>query len=165
MGSATLRFGLLPDEGGQFLLVQHLGIQKALDFLMRKKIATADEAHELGLLHCPPVAPDELMIEAMKLARGATFAYFLQGHLFLVSAFALIFCLAIELANGPQVAMRLLKKTLYNSLELSFEKACDDIATATAITDHHKDASGAIDAFREGREAVFNEWLEPKPKL
>jgi len=92
---------LAADEGGQYLLVQHLGIQKALDFLMRKKIATADEAHELGLLHCAPVAPEELMNETMTLAR--------------------------ELANGPQVAMRLLKKTLYNSLELSFEKACDDI--------------------------------------
>ena len=31
MGSATLRFGLLPDEGGQYLLVQHLGLQRALD--------------------------------------------------------------------------------------------------------------------------------------
>lgn len=138
MGSATLRFALLPDEGGQFLLVQHLGIQRAMDFLMRKKIATADEAYELGLLHCAPVPPEALLDEAMSLAR--------------------------ELAAGPQVAMRLLKKTLYNSLELSFEKACDDIATATAVTDHHPDASGAVQAFREGRPAVFNEWLD-KAKL
>ena len=26
MGSATLRFGLMPDEGGQYLLVQHMGV-------------------------------------------------------------------------------------------------------------------------------------------
>ena len=26
MGSATLRFGLLPDEGGQYLLVQQMGV-------------------------------------------------------------------------------------------------------------------------------------------
>ena len=41
LGSATLRFGLLPDEGGQFLLVQHLGVGRAMDFLMRKRIVTA----------------------------------------------------------------------------------------------------------------------------
>ena len=51
MGSATLRFGLLPDEGGQYLLVQLLGVAKAMDFLMRNRIATADEAYELGLVH------------------------------------------------------------------------------------------------------------------
>ena len=37
MGSATLRFALLPDEGGQHLLLQHLGLAKTLDFLMRKR--------------------------------------------------------------------------------------------------------------------------------
>ena len=51
MGSATLRFALLPDEGGQWLLVQHLGVARTMDFLMRKRIVTADEALELGLVH------------------------------------------------------------------------------------------------------------------
>ena len=41
LGSATLRFGLLPDEGGQYLLVQLLGVARAMDFLMRKRIVTA----------------------------------------------------------------------------------------------------------------------------
>jgi 2-(1,2-epoxy-1,2-dihydrophenyl)acetyl-CoA isomerase len=35
LGSATLRFGLLPDEGGQYLLMQHLGLAKTMDFIMR----------------------------------------------------------------------------------------------------------------------------------
>ena len=51
LGSATLRFGLLPDEGGQFLLVQHLGVGRAMDFLMRKRIVPADEALALGLVN------------------------------------------------------------------------------------------------------------------
>ena len=46
MGSATLRFGLLPDEGGQYLLVQVMGIAKTLDFLMHKRIVRAEEALE-----------------------------------------------------------------------------------------------------------------------
>ena len=83
LGSATLRFGLLPDEGGQYLLVQHLGVSRAMDFLMRKRIATAQEALELGLVHeaCDDA---ELLSRTLDLAR--------------------------ELANGPQVAMRLLKR-------------------------------------------------------
>ena len=36
MGSATLRFGLLPDEGGQYLLVRLLGVAKAMEFMMSK---------------------------------------------------------------------------------------------------------------------------------
>ncbi|MCH8141162.1 MAG: enoyl-CoA hydratase/isomerase family protein [Proteobacteria bacterium] len=67
MGSATLRFGLLPDEGGQYLLVQLLGLSKALDFLMRKKIVSAEEALSLGLVNeVVPLA--DLMPTALKWA-------------------------------------------------------------------------------------------------
>ncbi|MEE8558368.1 MAG: enoyl-CoA hydratase-related protein, partial [Myxococcota bacterium] len=106
LGSATLRFGLLPDEGGQFLLVQILGVAKTLDFLMRKRIVTAEEALELGLVH-KVVPPNELMKRSMELAH--------------------------ELANGPQVSMRLLKRTIYNAAEMTFAHALDDIAAKTAI--------------------------------
>src|SRR3989304_5486798 len=40
LGSAPLRFGLMPDEGGQFLLVQLLGVAKAMEFLMRNRIVS-----------------------------------------------------------------------------------------------------------------------------
>ena len=51
LGSATLRFGLLPDEGGQHLVVKQLGLAGAMDFLRRKRIISAARAHELGLVH------------------------------------------------------------------------------------------------------------------
>ncbi|MEZ5229497.1 MAG: enoyl-CoA hydratase-related protein [Acidimicrobiales bacterium] len=66
MGSATLRFGLLPDEGGQFLLVQHLGVAGAMDFLMRKRIVDADAALELGLVH--EVTNDDALMPAAPLS-------------------------------------------------------------------------------------------------
>lgn len=133
LGSATLRFGLLPDEGGQFLLVQLLGVAKAMDFLMRKRIVDADEALDLGLVH-EVVEPEELRARSLELAR--------------------------ELADGPQVAMRLLKRTIYNAAELSWEQALDDIAAKTAISDHHPDAREGVTAFREKRQPRFNRWLE-----
>ena len=68
--------------------------------------------------------------------------------------------LALELANGPQVSMRLLKKSIYNAAELSWEHALDEIAAKTAISDHHKDAKEGVAAIHEKREANFNDWLE-----
>ncbi len=129
LGSGTLRFGLMPDEGGQFLLVQLLGVTKTMDFLMRSRIVGADEALELGLVN-EVVTPDELMDRALDLAW--------------------------ELAEGPQVAMRLLKRSVYNAAEMTFAQALDDIAAKTAISDHHPDAREGIAAFREKRKARFN---------
>ena len=135
MGSATLRFGLLPDEGGQFFVTQLIGVARAMDFFMRNRIVTAEEALELGLVH-EVVPPAELMDRAM--------------------------ALAVELANGPQVSMRLLKRSIYNAAEQSFAHALDDIAAKTAISDHHPDALEGMTAFREKRPAKFNAWLEKR---
>jgi 2-(1,2-epoxy-1,2-dihydrophenyl)acetyl-CoA isomerase len=133
MGSATLRFGLLPDEGGQYLLVQHLGVAGAMDFLMRKRIVEAERALELGLVH-EVVEDADLDKRSMELA--------------------------VELASGPQVSMRLLKRSIYNAAELGFAQALDEIAAKTAIGDHHPDAREGVTAFREKREPRFNRWLE-----
>src|SRR3990170_6200385 len=68
LGAGTLRFGLMPDEGGHWLLVQILGVAKTLDFLMRNRIVSGREALELGLVH-ETVAPEQLMERTMTLAR------------------------------------------------------------------------------------------------
>jgi 2-(1,2-epoxy-1,2-dihydrophenyl)acetyl-CoA isomerase len=133
MGSATLRFGLLPDEGGQYLLVEAMGVAKTLDFIMRKKIVTAQQALDLNLVH-EVVPGDQLETEAM--------------------------AMATEFANGPQVSMRLLKRSIYNAQELSWEQSLDEIAAKTAISDHHPDAKEGVSAFNDKRNPTFNNWLE-----
>ncbi len=135
LGSATLRFGLLPDEGGQFLLVQLMGVARTMDFLMRKRIVEAEQALALGLVH-EVLDDDALTDAAMTLAR--------------------------ELAEGPQVSMRLLKRSIYNAAELSWAQSLDEIAAKTAISDHHADAREGVASFREKRPARFNAWLAPK---
>jgi 2-(1,2-epoxy-1,2-dihydrophenyl)acetyl-CoA isomerase len=65
--------------------------------------------------------------------------------------------LARQLAVGPQVAMRLLKRSVYNAAEMTFAQALDDIATKTAISDHHADAAEGMAAFREKRKPRFNQ--------
>ena len=129
MGSGTMRFALQPDEGGQWLLVQLMGAAKAMDFLMKARIVPAEEALGLGLVH-EVVAPEQLMPRAMEMAR--------------------------EYAAGPQVAMRLLKRSIYNAASQTWEQALDDIATKTAISDHHADAREGIKAFQEKRKARFS---------
>lgn len=133
LGSATLRFGLLPDEGGQHLVVQQLGLPQALDFFMRKRILDANEALAAGLVH-EVVEPDALENAAM--------------------------AMALEFAEGPQVAMRLLKRSLYNAAELPWSAALDEIAAKTAISDHHPDAREGVAAFHEKRAPKFNAWLD-----
>ena len=137
MGSATLRFGLLPDEGGQYLLVQHMGVARTMDFLMRKRVVDAAEAKELNLVH-EVVAPEELMPRTM--------------------------ALATELAEGPTVSMRLLKRSIYNAAELTFAHALDEIASKTAISDHHPDSREGMAAFREKRAPKFNQWIGSSPE-
>jgi 2-(1,2-epoxy-1,2-dihydrophenyl)acetyl-CoA isomerase len=132
LGSATLRMGWQPDEGGHWLLVEHLGVKKTMDFLMHKRIVDAVEAERLGLVN-EVVDDDVLMERAMELAR--------------------------ELADGPQVAMRLLKKAVYNAAQLTFDQAGDDIATKTAISDFQLDAREGSAAFFAKEEATFNKWL------
>jgi len=103
-------------------------VARTMDFLMRNRIVSADEALQLGLVH-EVVAPEQLMERSLELAR--------------------------ELAAGPQVAMRLLKRSVYNAAEMTFAHALDDIAAKTAVSDHHPDAREGIRAFREKRKPQF----------
>jgi 2-(1,2-epoxy-1,2-dihydrophenyl)acetyl-CoA isomerase len=138
LGSATLRMGWQPDEGGHWLLVEHLGVKRALDFMLRKQIVDGEEAARLGLVN-EVVDDDQVLPRALELAA--------------------------ELAAGPQVAMRLLKRAVYNAAEMTFEQAGDDIATKTAISDFHQDAKDGSAAFYAKRPAEFNKWLEQEGDL
>jgi 2-(1,2-epoxy-1,2-dihydrophenyl)acetyl-CoA isomerase len=136
-GSATLRMGYQPDEGGHWLLVEHLGTKQALDFVMRKKMVDGEEAVRLGL--ATEVVDDETLMErATELAE--------------------------ELAAGPQVAMRLLKRAIYNAAHLTFDQAGDDIAVRTSVSDFHDDARLGAPAWLRKETPAFNAWLdEPGP--
>jgi 2-(1,2-epoxy-1,2-dihydrophenyl)acetyl-CoA isomerase len=133
LGSATLRMGYQPDEGGHWLLVEHLGVKRALDFMMRKRMVSGDEAAQMGLA-TEAVDDDVLRERALELAR--------------------------ELAAGPQMAMRYLKKAIYNAERLTFEQAGDDIAVRTAVTDFVPDALEGAPAWLRKQAPEFNRWLE-----
>jgi len=134
MTSNTLRYGFLPDEGGHKLLVQHLGVAGTMDFLMRRRTIDGNQAVAMGLAH-EVVDPADLASRTQ--------------------------ALALELADGPQVAMRLLKRAIYSADELTMEQALEDIATKTAISDFHPDTSEGVTAWREKRKPAFNTRSRP----
>jgi 2-(1,2-epoxy-1,2-dihydrophenyl)acetyl-CoA isomerase len=136
LGSATLRFGLMPDEGGHFLLVEYLGAPRAMDFIMRRRIITADVALELGLVN-QVSAPEALMNDAAELAE--------------------------ELAAGPQVAMRMLKGSIYAARNLTFEEALAEISAKSSLTDSHDDVAAGRAIFRGEAGQHFNDWLSNQP--
>jgi 2-(1,2-epoxy-1,2-dihydrophenyl)acetyl-CoA isomerase len=68
--------------------------------------------------------------------------------------------LAEELAAGPQVAMRLLKRAIYNAAHLTFDQAGDDIAVRTSVSDFHDDARLGAPAWLRKEAPVFNAWLD-----
>jgi 2-(1,2-epoxy-1,2-dihydrophenyl)acetyl-CoA isomerase len=96
MGSGTLRYGLMPDEGGQFLLVQLIGVGRTMDFLMRNRIVSGEDALALGLVH-EVTPPAQLLDRPMELAP--------------------------ELAHGPQGAIRPLHRCVYTAAEYTFRPA------------------------------------------
>jgi 2-(1,2-epoxy-1,2-dihydrophenyl)acetyl-CoA isomerase len=131
--SGTLRFAFTPDDGSHYLLVRQLGYARAMRFIMLNETMSAQAALAHGIVS--EVLPSgELTARALELAG--------------------------KLASGPQIAMRLVKRSLQAAENQAMRDALDDVAIRTAVTDYQPDAAEGVAAFREKRPAVFNAWLD-----
>src|SRR5437660_1933454 len=120
LGDTSLRFGLLPDEGGAFLFPRFLGLDRALKMSLFSEVYTAREAAALGLV--TEVVPDA---ELMSTARAW----------------------AARLAEGPPLAIRLAKRMMYKQLSMTLDNALEDAAMATLVTNYTDDVKEGIAAF------------------
>ncbi|MDR3468799.1 MAG: enoyl-CoA hydratase/isomerase [Xanthobacteraceae bacterium] len=122
---AFRRIGLVPDCGSTWLLPRLVGRARALELSLLGERLPAETALSWGLVN--RVFDDaELIPEAMKLAR--------------------------DLANGPTVALSLIRKLYWDSPENSFEEQID-------LERQCQEKAGAADDFREGVTA----FLEKRP--
>src|SRR5580698_11235723 len=67
LGDTSLKFGLIPDEGGAYFFPRAMGMDRALKMSLLSEIYPAREALELGLV-TEVVADADLMDAARKLA-------------------------------------------------------------------------------------------------
>jgi 2-(1,2-epoxy-1,2-dihydrophenyl)acetyl-CoA isomerase len=128
LGDTSLRFALVPDEGGACLFPQFMGLEKALKMSLFSEVYSADEAQRLGLV--TEVVPDgELSATARQWAE--------------------------RLAAGPPIATRVTKRMMYKQQTMSLENALEDAAMAVMLTNYCDDVKEGTAAFHEKRKPRF----------
>ena len=128
LGDTSLRFGLLPDEGGAYFFPRAMGIDRALKMSLMSEVYPAKEAKKLGLV--TEVVPDA---ELMKTAQEW----------------------AVRLADGPPIAIRIAKRMMYKQLSMTLENSLEEAAMATLATNYTDDVKEGTAAFHEKRKPKF----------
>ena len=128
LGDTSLKFGLIPDEGGAYLFPRFMGMDRALKMSLLSEIYPAREAMELGLV-TEVVADAELMTRANELAS--------------------------QLAEGPPIAIRVTKRMMYKQRSMQLDHALEDAAMATLVTNYMDDVKEGTAAFHEKRKPQF----------
>ncbi|HXB22402.1 MAG TPA: enoyl-CoA hydratase-related protein [Candidatus Solibacter sp.] len=128
LGDTSLKFALIPDEGGAYLFPRFLGLERALKMSLFSEVYPARQAQELGLV--TEVVPDlELMPRAREWAE--------------------------RLAAGPPIAIRITKRMMYKQLTMSLDNALEDAALGTLVANYTEDVKEGTAAFHEKRPPKF----------
>jgi enoyl-CoA hydratase/carnithine racemase len=128
LGDTSLRFGLLPDEGGAYYFPRAMGLDRALKMSLLSEVYPAREALALGLV-TEVVADEELMPRARAFAE--------------------------QLAKGPPIAVRLAKRMMVKQRSMQLDHALEDAAMATLATNYTDDVKEGTAAFHEKRKPNF----------
>jgi enoyl-CoA hydratase/carnithine racemase len=128
LGDTSLKFALIPDEGGAYLFPQYMGLQNALKMSFYSEVYPARQAKELGLV--TEVIPDaELMNTAREWAE--------------------------RLAQCAPIAIRVTKRMMYKQQTMELENALEDAALGTMVVNYCEDVKEGIAAFHEKRKPDF----------
>ena len=127
-GMSYVNVGLIPGDGGAWLLPRLVGFQKALELMWSGELFNAEEALRIG--YVSRVVPHETLIEETR-------AY------------------AAKLADGPPVAIQLMKRLAYRGQSQNFMEALESAQAAMTIVQSTEDYKEGPLAFREKRKPVF----------
>jgi enoyl-CoA hydratase/carnithine racemase len=123
-----LRVGLVSGDGGAWFLPRAVGLSKAYEMTFTGDFLSADEALRIGLVS-KVVDDDKLLSEALELAR--------------------------RIAAQPVHSLRLTKRLLRDSQNVSLPIALDMAASTQALAQHTSDQREAVRAFSEKRAPKF----------
>jgi enoyl-CoA hydratase/carnithine racemase len=123
-----VRVGLVPGDGDTYFLPRLVGTARALELFWTGEMIDAAEALRLGIVN--RVVPSAALAEAT-------------------------YALARQIADGPQVAIRLTKRLVYQSTRLDLRTHLDLVSSHMAIVRQTADHAEGIAAFRERRPPRF----------
>jgi len=128
LSEGYVRVGLVPGDGGCYYLPRLVGTAKALELLLTGDFIDAEEAGRLGIAN--QVVDDADLAAAVN-------------------------TLARKIADGPPVAIRTIKRAVYQSARSDLRTALDLISSHMAVVTSTEDSAEALAAFREKRPASF----------
>ncbi len=121
-------FGLIPGNGGTYFLPRIVGEAKAMELFMSAEPISAQEALAINMVN--QVFPDDNIMErTMEFARKIT--------------------------ERAPLAVRLVKRSVKQSLAMDLNTHLDMISSHMLITRPSEDHAEAIKAYEEGRDPVF----------
>jgi len=123
-----VRVGLVPGDGDTYFLPRLVGTARALELFWTGEMIDAAEALRLGIVNRIVPAPE---------LRETTHA------------------LARRIADGPQVAIRLMKRLVYQSMRLDLRTHLDLVSSHMAIVRQTADHAEGVAAFKERRPPHF----------
>ena len=123
-----VRVGLVPGDGDTYFLPRLVGPAKALELLWTADFIEAPQALQLGIVQ--RVVPDGELKEA-------TYAF------------------AKQIADGPQVPIRMIKRLVYQSMKLDLRTHLDLVSSHMSIVRQTADHAEGVAAFKEKRPAKF----------
>ncbi|KGR76314.1 enoyl-CoA hydratase/isomerase family protein [Ureibacillus sinduriensis] len=124
-----INVGIVPGDGGAYFLPKLVGVDQALDLLWTARVLSAEEAKEKGLVTFV-VADEEL-------------DSFVQAYI-------------EKLSSGPQEAMRIIKRAVYQSQTMSLRSSLDYISSKMGIVTELPDYKEGVSALLEKRKAEFD---------
>jgi enoyl-CoA hydratase/carnithine racemase len=128
LAMSYVKVGLVPGDGGCWLLPRLVGMPRALELLWTGDMVSAERAAEIGMVNSVH-DPEDLMPAA--------------------------YALAARLAAAPPVAVCMIKRTAYQSQRLDFRTSLDLISSHMSVVRSTADSVEAFEAFSEKRPGQY----------
>ncbi|HFE46520.1 MAG TPA: 3-hxdroxyacyl-CoA dehydrogenase [Nannocystis exedens] len=128
LGSTFVKVGLVPGDGGAYLLARTIGFPRALEMMLSARIIGAQEAMQIGLVH-RVVPANDLISTALQIARS--------------------------IAENPPLAVQLTKRAAYRAWDDGFAVALEQAASYQGMVQRTGDHKEAVAAFLERRKPTF----------